>query len=440
MKKVIIKRVIKWTLLSILLFFAIMILLSFFINVSHEQIEADNLFPENYTLLEQEKNGNYQQYTISDIYDGLTLTDELVQDETYQKKALKWLVDDEISFKINIAKSGHYQIAFDYASLQKDVQDISISLYIDGEASENIVLPTYWTSMNKPEEHIYDIYQNEVNPTQVALSIWRHYYLYDQRFYQATPISYELTEGEHQVIVHRNDGQFLLGDIYVVEEEQLSSYTNPSNAQANDEMIVLEGEHPYLKSASDIGGSIGQLAHLTPYSTNKNMINALSGDSFNTSGKSVTYCFNVEQAGFYQIALKYYISQTNTSVYSKILIDNQVLYDEMNRYCFKNLLNNTKAQYRYEILNSNGNNMLIYLEPGVHSLTLQLDASKQAPIYYELLALIDEMNELYLEVIKLTGGLSDKNKTWNLDKYIPTAATRLNDWKDRLANLLVLIE
>ena len=61
-------------------------------------------------------------------------------------------------------------------------------------------------------------------------------------------------------------------------------------------MIVLEGENPLYKSSPNIAGSSSQMVHLTPYSTSKNRLNNLSGDSFNTSGDSVTYAFDVKQA------------------------------------------------------------------------------------------------------------------------------------------------
>ena len=438
MKKIIIKKIIKLTILTVLSFFVIMIILSFFVNVSKETIEANNLFPHysEYHLLDKDETKEYQEYPISDIYDNLINHDNLIYDEQYQGNVLEWLTDTELRFHISILEASAYQIALDYASLQKDVQDISLTLTIGQDTKTNMILPTYWVSSSTMGEHVYDIYQNEVNPTQLTTNIWRHYYLYDQRYYDVDPISFNLEPGDYEVVIKRNSGQFLLGNIYLVKAEKALSYQKSDDFQDNDELIILEGEHPYLKSSSDIAGSSSQLTHLTPYSTSKNMINNLSGDTFNTSGKSVTYCFEVKEAGYYQIALKYYISQTNTSIYSKILIDNKVLYDELNRYGFKNLLNNTKTQYQYETLHNEEGAIFVYLDKGLHSITLQLDTSLQAPIYYELLALIDEMNQLYLEIIKLTGGLTDKNKTWDIAKYIPTAASRLNNWKERLEQLL----
>lgn len=434
-----IKKIIKWTILSVLLFFTIMIILSFFINVSNEVIQADNLFLDDFNLLNLDESRNYQKYPLETYKDTLNVSDRFISDDDYDGEVLEWLTDNEISFDIEVIHDGIFEVAFDYASLQKDVQDIQINIAIDDEEESNIVLPSSWSSLTDLNDHVYDIYQNEVNPTQTPLKIWRHYFLYDQRFYNSTPISFNLTKGMHKITIKRNVGAFLLGSVYLANKKVLDNYEVLKSHETHDQMIVLEGEHPYIKSQSDIAGSASQIEHLTPFSTSKNMINNLSGDTFNTSGKSVTYLFDVKQDGYYQIALKYYISQTNTSVYSKILIDNQILNQELNRYCFKNLLNNNGAKFQYETLNNGNDNILIYLTKGIHSLTIQLDASLQSPIYYELLALIDEMNELYLEVIKLTGGLTDKNKTWDIAKYIPDAKNRLNNWKDRLESLLELI-
>ena len=41
--------------------------------------------------------------------------------------------------------------------------------------------------------------------------------------------------------------------------------------------------------------------------------------------------------------------------------------------------------------------------------------------------IVNEISELYLEVVKLTGGNSDGNKKWDIAKFIPDAPARLND-------------
>ena len=413
------------------LFNVILIIISLFVNLDKE-IESNNLFPESISLLNYDNNRKFTKVNIDSIIDDSKLEDN----DEYGKKVYRWDNDDELTFNVNLSSSKTYEIALDYFSLQENVQDITVNVIVDGVSNseyDNITIPTYWTDAVRTE--VYDIYQNEVTQMQKRYDVWNKYFLYDQRFYENTPLSFALSSGNHEIKIKKNQGSLLLGDLYFFEKEEFNSYSKPTGS-SNNEMIVLEGEDPALKSSPNISSSSSQLTHLTPYSTNRNRLNVLSGDSFNVSGYSVTYAFEVKKEGLYNIALKYYISQTYTSVYSKILIDNVILNKDLNRYCFKNNLNNTKGSYAYEILNSNNDVMQFYFDEGIHYLTIELDASLQAPIYLELVNLIDEINELYLEVIKLTGGNSDKNKTWNIDKYIPDARTRLNDWLTRIEKLL----
>ena len=417
-----------------ILFNLILTIISFFVKLDKESIE-DNIYPEKLSMLNYDDSRNYQKVNIETI-----LSVDLLTDNTeYGKKVYHWLNNEEskdLSFNVDVASSGMYEIALDYMSLQNDVQDITLSIKVDGEEIEearNIILPTYWTDVSR--EEVYDIYQNEVNSMQERINVWNKYFLYDQRYYETLPLSFDLSSGNHEITIEKTNGEILLGDVYLFSKSEFDNYEK-GNEVKNNNLITLEGESPAFRSSPNIQASSSQMVHLTPYSTSKNMLNTLSGDSFNESGYSVTYAFDVKESGYYKIALKYYISQTFTSVYSKVFVDNVILYDKLNRYIFKNNLNNRGTSYEYEVLNDNDSDILFYLEEGNHTLTFQIDASLQAPIYYELVKMIDEINELYLEVIKLTGGSNDKNKTWNIDLYIPTAKTRLNDWVERLENLL----
>ena len=408
----------------------ILMIISFFVKLDKEAT-GSNEFPEKTSLLDTYSDRTIKKVAIEDVAPG----DNLTLDSTYGKMVYNWLDDSDLVINTIVDKTGDYELALDYKSLQTDVQAITISVLVDGKENDeynNITLPTYWTDSNKDE--VFDIYQNEVNAMQVVYDIWSKYHLYDQRFYEEKPLKFSLTEGEHTITIKKSIGQLLLGDIYFEEASDYGKYIKESHP-SNNNIITLEGEEPLFKSSPNIASASSQMVHLTPYSTTVNRLNTLSGDSFNTSGYSVTYAFNVEEEGYYNIALKYYISQTFTSVYSKIYIDNVILYDKLNRYTFKNLLNNRKGSYDYEVL-SDDSAIDFYFSKGMHYLTLQLDASYQAPIYNELVNIINEINELYLEIIKLTGGNSDKNKNWDLDLYIPTAKDRLNDWVKRLEDLM----
>ncbi len=312
------------------LFFLLLAIISIFVKLDKEALSTSEA-PTDVSMLNFDENRKYVKIEIEDIFNPVVLDN----DSDYESLVYKWESGEDITFEVDNL-NGEYEIALDYMSLQEDVQNISINILVDGEGSDlltNVILPTYWTDSTK--EKIYDIYQNEVVPVQQVYKEWTKYFLYDQRYYGKDPLSINLSSGKHTITLHKNHGSLLLGDIYLFEKEKYSNYKE-QNVSSNSNAIIIEGEEPLFKSSPDIRGTSSQLTHLSPYSTSKNMINNLSGDSFNESGYSVTYSFDVSEAGYYKIALKYYISQTFTSVYSKILIDNVVAYDELNRYRFDN--------------------------------------------------------------------------------------------------------
>ena len=245
-----------------------------------------------------------------------------------------------------------------------------------------------------------------------------------------------MKKGENEITLSKNEGHVKIGAIYFFEVSEFKDYLAPNaNNAAKEELITLEAENPFFKSTPEIGAVSQQNVSMTPYSTDNNLLNSISGDSFNKSGYSLTYAFNIETAGNYNISFKYFISQTNTSVYSKIFVDNVILNNQLNSYEFKD-----RSKFNNETLNVDGENMEFYFEPGIHTITIQLDASLQSEIYYEMSSIISEINKLYLEIINLTGGTTDKDKAWKIEEYIknPLASERLNNWKNRLEGLLEL--
>ena len=43
-------------------------------------------------------------------------------------------------------------------------------------------------------------------------------------------------------------------------------------------------------------------------------------------------------------------------------------------------------------------------------------------IYYEVQALMNEVNALGTALLKMTGGVIDENRTWDMEAYMPDAA------------------
>ena len=330
---------------------------------------------------------------------------------------------------VSVEETGNYNFAVDYYSLQTNVNDITIDILVNGQENEdykNIVLETAW--QEAAGDPTYDIYNNEVSSAQLPYRTWIHKFLFDTRYYnEDNALKFYFEAGvDYEITFKRNQGEFYLGDIYLYPYHEVSNYNSShlSGYNTNSECITLEGEKPLFKTDTIIQNSSVQNPKMYPYSTKYNRLNVLSGDSFNQSGFSVTYSFNVEKSGNYEFTFKYANTQSNTISYADILINNKLLCKELDNYKF-----NATSKYKNETLKtSDGTNMSFYLEEGINTITIRLDASTQAAIYYKMYEIINEISDLYLEVVKLTGGETDKNKKWVIENYIPDAPARLNEW------------
>ena len=434
-----IKTVLVKGLLGFLALNALLIVVGLFIPLTKTSATG-NYFGEAKSLLSKDNSRVYKTFAIENVADEVVIPTETAKYEGGEAYHFNDGSSQTLSFTFELDKAGTYELAVDYYSLQQNVNDITIDILIDGKEDtdyQNINLATAWqeaaSDLSNPT---CDIYNNEVAGVQIRYNSWMHSFLFDTRYYQDGALKFELEAGVHTITINRKQGEFYLGDIYLCTSSELKEYKDLSKTQysSNKNVIALEGERPLFKTDTAIQNGSVQNPKMYPYSTKQNRLNVLSGDSFNQSGFSVTYAFEVKEAGNYQITLKYANTQSNTKSYADILIDNVLVCDELNRYQF-----NATNKYKNETLKDNsGNNMSFDLTPGVHTITIQLDASLQSEIYYRMYNLVNEISELYLEVVKLTGGTSDKDKKWEIEKFIPNVSDRLNGWVEELDSIIAL--
>lgn len=433
-----IKNVLVKGVLGFLALNALLIVVGLFIPLTKAGATGNYFGDAEKSLLSKDSSRDYQTFKIENIVSDVVTPTSEAKYEGGEAYHFSGMSSQTISFEVEVEATGSYELAVDYYSLQTNVNDITIDVLIDGKEDtnyQNINLLTAWQEeITDLENPTCDIYNNEVAGVQVRYNSWMHSFLYDSRFYQDGALKFQLEAGKHTITIKRNQGEFYLGDIYLYAARTLKQYKDSNLLQSgsNSNVITLEGERPLFKTDTAIQNSSVQNPKMYPYSTKQNRLNVLSGDSFNQSGFSVTYAFELEEAGNYEFTFKYANTQSNTKSYADILVDNVLLCEELNRYRF-----DATSKYKNETLKDNdGNDMSFYLEKGIHTITIQLDASLQSEIYYEMYNIVNEISELYLEVVKLTGGNSDGNKKWDIAKFIPDAPARLNDWVNRLDKLI----
>jgi len=351
---------------------------------------------------------------------------------------------DTTTFSINVEDDGLYQLYFDYYVLDTTRLTPNISLLVNGV--------TQYTEMYGLDLHVdwkvetekrYDRYGDEMTPKSEINPIWMiGLGLYDPNYFFMEPMKVNLSVGINEISITVNEGYILLGDIQVLNQEDTTptyeSYLTAINKEYEDidKIITLEAEEYQYKNSRSITAKYKRDASVTPYSYKNRVLNVLDGDTFGTSGDSVTYGLNVEVAGFYHIALKYYHNSNNgMPSHRRIILDGEVSFKEMEHYQF-----NYQTKWKNEILqDESGNPYAFYLTEGLHDLTLIVDNVKVADIYHDLLDILEQINSVSLDVHKITGGLIDRNHDWKITTYITDLEERLilirNDLNQAISDL-----
>ena len=344
----------------------------------------------------------------------------------YQKPSIFLEQNDAVKFTASIDEDGLYTLSFDMAAGESLMSQPEGQLSIDGNFPSNdfqgIVFPIYFK--NSTETFPLDRYGNEALPRQERLVRWTKVALRDANFSQKYPVQLNLSKGEHQFEFMLNKESMFLGSIYI------DQFSNPPdyNQYLKDNLapdssgvsIVFEAEHPWFKNDTSIRPISDRSLAVTPYDTYKLLLNSLGGESWERSGTTAYYEFNVPADGMYSITLRALQNfKNNFTVFRRITINDSILFDQLNEVAFKYTSDWTNFPL------GGDTPYKIFLKKGINVLGIEaVNSPYYAPIQKIQKVLVD-INNLSLEIKKLTGNQVDVNKDWVLSDYIPDISQQL---------------
>lgn len=359
-------------------------------------------------------------------------TANLVTDTREYEKADKVLdlqIDDQVTLTIDVPEDGQYFVLFDYLSYDESILPIEMEFQIDGTypfyECRNLEFETTWKQNEEPS---YDRYDNEVVTVPNKMIQWEEKYLMDSSYRHSAPLAVELTKGTHEITISINEGSFLLGNITLTAPFETVVYTGSEKAEG-DALIELQGEDFSYSNSSSIHGVAEYDTSLSPYEVTDTVLNTIDSDSFATAGQEISYEFEVEEAGYYYIAMNYRQSdKTDFPVFVDVRIDGEIPNTAFESY---GMAYTTK--YRTTTMtDEEGNNLSVYLEKGTHTISYTISMDAICNIMEKLDEIMSGVNDLALEITKVAGTNSDKYRDLKLSKYIPNLEDTLYDYADQL--------
>ena len=367
----------------------------------------------------------------ADSFDLPLATDDVATQ--YDKPSVTLAAGQRVAFTLSVAEAGSYVVSFDMAAAESFMNTPEGELQVDGAYpvpdARRIVFPVFYA--NSADEFPLDRYGNEALTRQVQRILWTTVPMRDASLSRKYPVQIDLAAGEHSFDFGVTQGSLYLGSIYLAPAEPYPSYADYLQAHpaadASNVMIELEAEHTAYKDDTSIRPTASRSLAVTPYDTYRLLLNTLGGEGWKDSGSTAYFEIDVPADGYYELTLRaLQDTKSNFTVFRRITVNGEVPFDELSAVPFKystswtNITLGGDTPYK------------IWLRKGVNVIGIGATDSPYADAADRLQQVLLDINELSLEVKKLTGNQIDPFKEWEISEYIPNLKERLTGIADEL--------
>lgn len=338
---------------------------------------------------------------------------------------------DQITLTIDIPQDTFGYPVFTYAMTEGNILDNVYTLELDGAfpyaECAALTLDSLWTQSGTFEK---DRYGNEVvsmpqksyAPTTCRLMGRAGLYSKGMGLY--------LPKGTHTMTITCREGPFKLYALTLEGEIPVASPAEPPVAPPSGSLITLQAEQVAERNNPNIRPAADYDIRLSPYSSEKKVINYIEDISYKYAGDTLTYTFHVAQAGSYAVALRLRQAElANFPVYRTILVDGVIPGAAFDTAEFGYCLNFQNATVK----DADGSPATLYLTEGDHTLTLVTTLDPVRPAIQMLETVSNEMASLALEITKITGGNTDFFRDFNLSDFDFHVAEDLQKWRAELS-------
>lgn len=367
--------------------------------------------------------------------------------------------DSLVEFDITVEEEGFYNLSVVYFPIEGKNSDIERSIFVDGvlpyDEMATIKFPRIWKfdAESKQDENTgaltyiweKDNQGNDIRPSMLEAPEWITSYVYDSNGYLTSPLSVYLTEGEHTISFLALREPMLIHELVFENAKKTLSYDEVKKAQdaegvkaTSEQYICIEGENP-LKTSSQMLYPIQDQSSpaVTPASSKELLNNIIGGNSWQGVGQWIEWEFEVKEDGYYNITL--YDSQNFVKgiyVSRRISIDGVVPFEEMEAYGF-----HYKQKWREDTLSDkDGDPYSFYLTKGTHTIRMEVVLGDFANIISEVQDCILLLNDIYRDVIKITGVAPDSYRDYQLENSLPNLNKKLKEVRKKLNGAIKELE
>lgn len=361
--------------------------------------------------------------------------------ENYEGLTATLNYTDSVNYTVETDQPGLYYLVLDYKSMGNSLADFIINIKINGtqvyDEMKNIGLPLFWSDQTK--DFPTDRYGDEIVPYQVRKDDWTSLPLYNITYNTTEPLLFYFEAGVNNITVTNDSGNGLgVGtmklEVPVNDTPLYSEYRSQNSSFLVTALKPINSIDYIQKNTTQAIVSSENNPALTPHDSEYKLLNVIT---WTEAGSEIKYQLEAPENGYYQIAFHYKNTKEEFDVFNTILIDGEAPFQELVNYSF----GSTGTKWANEVLSDKeGKPYEIYLTKGAHTITLR---SEQEPIVkaWEYARLISRhVTQLDLDITKITGVTNDKNRTWQMTRYIPEIPDYLAAYETLINEIKYLLQ
>lgn len=334
---------------------------------------------------------------------------------------------------VEIPSAGIYNLTLDYYPMEESGRDITLSVTIDGKSpfveAKTLSLPRLWT--DKKDENGVAIKQdelgNDLRPAQVEVPMWTTCAFIDLLGMYDTPYFFYFEAGKHTIRIERIREALAVNRLVLSNQKALPSYEEYAaqfdpNKKPQGEVLTLQAETPLNKTSSTLYATVDhQDAGTTPNDPVDMRMNTIGGGNWSVNGQTITWKVPVTEEGWYKVAFRARQNSNQGMIsYRSLAINGEIPFQQASELEFY-------YDSQWSVYAVGGKDVLpLYLKPG-DEISLSCVAGKLCNVLRAIQQSVLALNQIYREIIVVTGTTPDIYQDYYLEDEIPDLKQRLLD-------------
>lgn len=358
-------------------------------------------------------------------------------DEVYSQK----------EFDVEVPADGLYELTVEYVQPGDNTRDILIDVEVDGSLpfaeAKGITLPRIYENGGEIRT---DANGNEIAPRQVMVLVpVSHTLMSTSGFYDGN-YEFPLQKGNNSIrVTCTNTDAEILG-IRAAVRAEIPTYEEYLAAQKGKDttghLITVQAELAEKKTTSmlyptyDRSNAATQSANGSLNSASTIRINTAGGEMWKQTGQWMSWSIEVPEDGYYNLGFKFRQRFKDGLFTSrKVLVDGEVPFDALEKVRF---LYDDEWQ-TMTLANDAGEAYRLWLAKGTHELKMEVTMGIFADSLKNINACVQELNDLYLQIVMITGTSPDAYTDYFLEEKVEGLLEILQRNQELLKNELEFI-